>query len=449
MQPERVFEAPTPSHETPDLPEAAAPETRPEPAPRWSLAKRVLFRLSFVYLLLYFLPWLLSLIPFARIVSQPVGDVWSGFVTSVGERVFGVHAVEEFTGSGDTTFEYVRLFCLLGIAAAATLVWSILDRRRPHYDRLYTWLRVYVRVSLATAMIVYGGMKAINSQFPALGLDRLVQPYGDGSPMRLLWNFMGFSQTYTMFSGIAELAGGLLLSFRRTALLGALVAIGVMTNVAMLNFCYDVPVKLFSSHLLLAGVFLLLPDLPRLANLFVLNRRVEPAPIPPLFANRRLDRAVVVARTLVLLGLAGFMLYTSYQGRKQYQAMRSPLRGIWNVEEFVLDGQVRPPLTTDPVRWRRMVFDFPQRVSLHPMDAPARGYMVQLDPKKRSLKLTGRDDPKAKSSLTYERPKPDVLLLSGTFEGKPVRARLRLQDESKFLLTSRGFHWINEYPFNR
>ena len=432
-----------------EIPEIETPETRPEPAPCWGLAKRVLFRFAFVYFLLYFLPWLLSLIPFAGTVSRPVGDFWSGFVTSIGERMFSVHAVDEFTGSGDNTWNYVRLFCLFGIAAVSTVVWSILDRKRPHYDRLYHWLRVYVRVSLATAMIVYGGMKAINSQFPALGLERLVQPFGDASPMRLLWNFMGFSNAYTMFSGIAELAGGLLLSFRRTALLGALVSIGVMVNVAMLNFCYDVPVKLFSSHLLLAGIFLLLPDVPRLASLFLLNRRVEPAPIPPLFANRRLDRAAVVLRTIVLLGLAGYMLYGSYQGRKQYQAMRSPLRGIWNVEEFVLDGEVRPPLTTDPVRWRRVIFDFTRRASVQPMDAPAQGYMVKLDSKKRALELTRQGDANAKAALTYERPKPDVLLLSGTLEGKPVRARLHLQDESKLLLTSRGFHWINEYPFNR
>ncbi|HKV06936.1 MAG TPA: hypothetical protein VJ725_02285 [Thermoanaerobaculia bacterium] len=444
MQPERVFEAPTPSYETPELPESPAAE-----APAWGLGTKVLFRFAAVYFLLYFLPWCLNLIPYSQGVTRPVADFSSELVTSVGERVFGVHAESEMTGSGDTTWDYVRVFFLLVTAAAATVVWSILDRKRPHYARLYAWLRVYVRVSLATAMIVYGGMKAINSQFPSPSLDSLSRTFGDSSPMRLLWTFMGFSQPYTMFSGIAELAGGLLLAFRRTALLGALVSIGVMANVVMLNFCYDVPVKLFSSHLLLAGVFLLLPDLARLANLFVLNRRVQPAPLPPLFANRRLDRAVVAVRTLFFLGLAGYMLYSSRQMRMQFEASRSPLRGIWKVEEFVLDGQVRPPLTTDPVRWRRVIFDYPQRATIQPMDAPGRYYMIKLDPRKRSLELTGRDDPKTKSTLTYERPKPDVLLLTGAFEGKPVRARLLREEETKLPLTSRGFHWINEYPYNR
>ena len=30
-----------------------------------------------------------------------------------------------------------------------------------------------------------------------------------------------------------------------------------------------------------------------------------------------------------------------------------------------------------------------------------------------------------------------------------LAARLKRIDDSKFLLKSRGFHWINEFPFNR
>src|SRR6266704_954582 len=43
-------------------------------------------------------------------------------------------------------------------------------------------------------------------------------------------------------------------------------------NVVMINLSYDVPVKLYASHLLLACVFLLATDSPRLVNLLVLNR---------------------------------------------------------------------------------------------------------------------------------------------------------------------------------
>jgi hypothetical protein len=33
-------------------------------------------------------------------------------------------------------------------------------------------------------------------------------------------------------------------------------------------------------------------------------------------------------------------------------------------------------------------------------------------------------------------------------DGQAIRARLRQMDESRFLLASRGFHWVSEYPYN-
>jgi hypothetical protein len=72
-----------------------------------------------------------------------------------------------------------------------------------------------------------------------------------------------------------------------------------------------------------------------------------------------------------------------------------------------------------------------------------------MDAAKRTFVLTRRDDPAWKSTLTYRRPETGRLLLEGTFDGKKVRAVLNRTDIPKFRLTTRGFHWINEYPFNR
>jgi hypothetical protein len=40
-------------------------------------------------------------------------------------------------------------------------------------------------------------------------------------------------------------------------------------------------------------------------------------------------------------------------------------------------------------------------------------------------------------------------VIDGTFDGVRSTIRLRKIDLSKFLLTNRGFHWLNEQPFNR
>jgi hypothetical protein len=76
-------------------------------------------------------------------------------------------------------------------------------------------------------MIGYGAAKVISSQFPPPTLDRLMQPYGDSSPMGLLWTFMGASEPYTMFVGFAEMISGILLFPRKTSTLGALMSVGV------------------------------------------------------------------------------------------------------------------------------------------------------------------------------------------------------------------------------
>ena len=47
------------------------------------------------------------------------------------------------------------------------------------------------------------------------------------------------------------------------------------------------------------------------------------------------------------------------------------------------------------------------------------------------------------------RPSPDRLTMSGEMDGKTVVMRLELFPRERFLLVSRGFNWVQEYPFNR
>ena len=111
---------------------------------------------------------------------------------------------------------------------------------------------------------------------------------------------MGANTSYKYFSGAGELLGFLLLLHRRTALLGCFVAIGVMANVCALNWLCGVPVKLYSTHLLLIPVFLLAPFAPRLWALFVSNRFSESVEI-------RVARSRWLAWPLLALGVLWFV----------------------------------------------------------------------------------------------------------------------------------------------
>jgi hypothetical protein len=395
---------------------------------QWPLLKKVVFRFLFVYLVLY-------------CVQVPPAWLWNRLVPRVGE-FFGLIAVARFNGSGDTAYHYVQVFCFVLIAACTALVWSFADYKRPHYHRLSLGLRVLVRLSLGMTLIGYGAVKVIPTQFPPLALHRLVQPFGDASPMGLLWTFMSASAPYTIFSGVAEMLSGILLFFPRTTTLGALICIGVMSQVAALNFSYDVPVKLYSLHLLAMAIFLAAPDVQRLANVFLFNRVAEPASTDTVLQRPVWRRAAFVLKILLLGTVTATSLYNSYATRKRLVA-GSPLYGIWEVEEFAQDGEVRPPLLTDKERWRRLIVGYSDQIAfIQQMDGSRLGVRLHVDPAEERLFLRGAE-------FTYGRPTPDTLLVEGTYQGRAIRARLHLVRQDEFRLMNRGFHWINESPFNR
>src|SRR4030095_403648 len=153
------------------------------------------------------------------------------------------------------------LLTFFSLAFIGAIVWSILDRQRRSYDKAYYWLRVLVRYSLAYTMMVYGFIKIFHLQMPSPYLSQLVQPLGDKSPMGLAWTFMGYSKAFSAYTGWGEVIGGILLFWRRTTALGALITVILMASVVAMNYSFDIPVKLYSSVLFIQGLFLLTPDI--------------------------------------------------------------------------------------------------------------------------------------------------------------------------------------------
>jgi len=423
-----------------------AEERRVESAPAWRPVQRVLFRFLFSYLVLYNFPFPLNVIPvYGPVLDQSYIEIRRVVAPWVGQHVFGVEVRPRAAGRNDTTYGNVLNFCYLILALAATAVWTLLDRKRRNYARLHEGLRVYVRFALAAVIIGYGAYKVIPEQFGTPFPSELLQPIGESSPMGLLWKFMGSSIPYVIFTGVAEMLGGLLLVARRTTLLGALVCIGVLSNVVMMNLSYDVPLKLYSSHLLLMAVFLAAPDLRRLASLFVWNRRVPPAEQRPLFASRRGNRAALVFRTVFILYVTIAALRESHENKLQFAdvATRQRLYGAWEVEDFAVDGAVRPLLITDETLWRRLVFEWPGAIGIqYAHETEVRQYELRLDPGPYMYTLCC--DPEWKASISFKQVEPDVLALEGIVDGKRIRGRFRRMDDSRFPLLSRGFHWVNE-----
>jgi hypothetical protein len=284
------------------------PSSTPTEAPAWQPLERILFRFAFCYLLLYYTTSILTAIPGIALLGYWCSHIAAFIIQTVVAALLHIDRIEAYFTGGDTIFGYIQQAVVLLTALTATIVWTLLDRRRPHYATLQSWLHIFARYALAFVLFSYAFAKVIPSQFAPLHNHELSETYGQSSPMKPLWNFMGFSTPYTIFGGIAELIPAVLLLFRRTALLGALASFADLLNVAMLNLCYDVPVKLYSLNLLLLSSILILPESRRLLRFFLLNQPAPPSNLrAPLIKNFRLQRLIPVLK----LGVLTLVIFSS------------------------------------------------------------------------------------------------------------------------------------------
>ena len=355
-------------------------------------------------------------------------------------------------GSGDRTFDYLAVACMAAFATVGGAVWASMHKAGD--ARLAALLRVAIRYALAIHMLGYGIIKVFLLQFPPPGADRLVEPFGQFSPMAVLWLFIGFSAPYQVFGGLGEMLGGALLLSRRTTFVGSLVVIAVMSNVVMLNFCYDVPVKILSTHLLVAAVSLAAPDLGRFVRVFLLHR-AEPAPAPlqVAWAKPWQRRGALVAKVVVIgfvavgLGLQATKMRAMFTATWQTDA---PLAGSYVVERMVVAGEEVPPSLLEPRRWQRVTLSARKASYLFGIvhvDGTMLRYGAKLlaDPPRMALRSEVHPEPQ---ELTYTEPEAGVLELAGTLDGKPIALRLR-KEATSYPLLERGFHWVNEAPHQR
>lgn len=430
----------------------AIPSSAPDVNRGWTLAQRIGFRLLFCYFALYLvLCWLIEEqlgieadlgFPGANFIVSVYSRLWAPLVCWCGNRLFHPSnpIVFESGGSSDGIYGYAQLLCFAMLACVAALGWTLADRKRTDYHCLHGWLMVCLRYALAFSMLGYGAVKVVDIQFHPQ-LRHLTTAYGNFDPYDVLHAFMAYSRPYTFFAGAAEVLAGALLVFRRTAALGGLVATVVLSNVVMLNFCYNWPEKLNSMHLIAMAAIIIAPVLGRLTNLLVLNRPTLAAELGhPATGARKFSRQAM--ESLVFVAMIAIMFATTMAMLREWFA-RPPLYGIYQVEEFKRNGQDVLPLATEITRWKTIVVQHTDSISIQSMD-DRWGYSgAAYDPKKGELTLhAGR----VSNVLSCQQPDPEHLVVQGPFKNEEIAVRLKRLDEARFPLMKSRFQWINGFP---
>lgn len=427
--------------------------------PVWPTWRKIAFRFAFIYLILYIAPWSLvaGIFPFLYLDSvtnlYDQGLEW--LVRFANAHWFNIaEELVPMNGSGDTSMAWAQLWLTLIIAIVGAAIWSVLDDKRKNYEVVDYWLRITVRYYLAYFCFVYGIIKIFVLQMIFPNFSQLATPLGDFLPMRFSWLFIGYSTPYQVFSGIMETIAGLLLLNRKTVTLGLVTAVGVFIHVFVLNLAYDIPVKLFSGHLLLFSIYLLLYETKRLTDFFIFNRVTDPdRSFEHTFTKKWMRYARIAVKTIFILMAFIIPFYQNYERNQQTynQPELKPIKsGIYDVDLFVLNGKdTIPPLTTDSLRWKNIAFE---RSGIGSIDAYEAGFFPRYGRHYFSIKHdTVRDvlsfrpyrDTSELYAMKYKLQDENTVLLWSKYKGDSLFMQLK-RSKHHFQLTERQFHWLSE-----
>jgi len=446
----------------------------------WNVFQKFAFRFVFIFFILFIvcLDWSVNSILSNFYYNGNLAEFLDSVISWTGKQLFHIQytIISPYDGQhNDRVYIYLLYFIMAVMGVLGAIIWSVLDRKRTNYQKLYYWLTVFVRYYLAFTLFMFALEKFFKIQFPDLGYYTLTEPLGDMSPMSLAWAFYGYSYGYNVFMGLAESAA-LFLLFRRTTALGALLTMATLANVMAVNFNYDVHAKMYPTALFLMAFFLLLKDLKRLMQFFFTGQAISlPVIKAPVFKKRWMKISKMVLKVLVI-GYFTVLPVMDYFGYKKNSEERgkakSQISGVYDVDTFITN---KDTLSNDnPVRWKQIVIG-DKMVEAVRFDGDSIAFLYVSVNKKEIIVSGDQTDLQTKMQEIYNEqgmdiyPKMDSILIAGQIESSLhfefldsntlklkgiikndsvfITAKRKPLDIKNFRLMKRRFHWITEAAY--
>ncbi|MDN3547413.1 hypothetical protein [Mucilaginibacter aquaedulcis] len=415
--------------------------------PQWKWYHRLLLRTFIVYAAITVIPLVPSFYgqdfdAGFSVVNYPWR--WLDVISQNNPWFFSNHEGKNYGGWFVTV-----LLCFI-----AGTVWLLIEKRIHsdknvldlHTDdsRLYNWFFILVRYQVALRMSWFAIAKVFPVQMPFPTISQLNTNLGDFTPGKLYWLTTGVSPFFEVFAGIFELTATVLILFRRTATLGALMMIAILLPIWFVNIGYDAGVELASLHLLLLSLLLLAKDADKFWRLLIQHREAAISYVLPPAIQQQWKRAgrIVLKTGFIFV----FLFYRGYHYEKLYAAGKTfklPLdvgiqsfTGLYNVDEFRVNNRVISYAPDDTLRWQNVVFEKFNTISIK-VGKPFKVYTqnkirtteyygnigrlfygYEADTVKQILTLRNRADTSQKLLLSYSWPSPGHFILKGIDERK-------------------------------
>lgn len=335
-------------------------DTPKQQSHHWSAGQKFWFRVFFLFNVQLILP--LTADWYTKLFASKTVFAFLNALTGYRPNFYTVQGESGRWGFLSYATWGVSLF----IALAGAGIWTLIVRKRNivNYEKAYYWIRVAIRYRIAIGIIAFGFLKLYPMQMPDPSISNLDTNFGDYNTYKIYWQIVGVSIWYEIVLGLVEIVAGILLFFRGTAAIGAVLVAGVLYNIAHANLAYDGGVHVYSSFFVLLSAFLLIQYVPYLWKLLIKREDVTPHYYYPPLRTRKQRNAFYSIKYAFIFVFTILFAVLRYDVHYHVGQLKEPItkglpgaRGYYNVTEFRLNGKTLPYSPLDSVRWQNVVFE--------------------------------------------------------------------------------------------
>lgn len=390
---------------------------------------------------LVFLIIILLGVPFPGSPFSPA-DLTSGLFSTINGFTAGLLSITnaDLTIHSDTTGMYLHFLNALVLSVWISFLWFFFKPQGTSTELIKYIANTIARYWLIFELFAYGWSKVFHWQFYLPEPNVLYTPAGNISSDLFYWSSMGSSSIYSLVTGMAEILAAVLLIFRRTIFAGAVFALFILANVFLINISFNISVKCFSFFLLLMALSILIYEW---INVF--PKKYESIWVP-LF---RFVHPVKyhVTKSIVIILFLGISLwpYISSGNFNDAKEKRPYLHGAYEVNSFLMNNQERLPLTTDPLRWRRVFIHRSGYLIVQFMDDHQQDFKIQMDIKGKRMRLIEQVEQKEFAVFHFfTNSKDELIRLEGVANKQDLFISLKTIPYKSMPLLNTEFSWTSD-----